>query len=61
MGSHFIELILYNTVVETDPKTDLRLRRKMCLKFKNQFILSHSHLSQPEHDTWHHQEAPHPT
>lgn len=39
IGSHFIALILNNTVVWTGSKINLRLRRKIRLKFENWFML----------------------
>jgi len=50
-GFHFVALILNNTMVQTESKTDSRFKRKMCFKLANQLNLHP--LNQPCRDTCH--------
>ena len=51
MGFHFVALILNNTVVQMESKTDLRFERKMHFMVANQ--LNHHPLNQPYCDNCH--------
>ena len=51
MGFHFVALILNNTMVQTESKTDLRFERKMHFMVANQ--LNHHPLDQPYCDNCH--------